>query len=235
MFERTCACACFSQARLADMGFSLSFQGNMFVSPIFASRRAGMGVEFVDIELDTLGIDAEKLNQKDLKDKIVCMMHTGGVVSKDCEKIRNICEQNSAILVEDCAQSFGSTKFGEHCGTHGHYAIFSFAATKIFTSVAGGAILHNNSKIHDLIVGYTNCGKLVPYGEQTCDLEGFSARLTEIQSAMLNGIDLVHRLKIRQNAADIYYEHLKDLEGSAFRKIYFSEENILYHLMYSES
>lgn len=206
------------------------FQGNMFVSPIFSSRRAGMDVEFVDIELDTLGIDSEKLVEKDLKDKIVCMMHTGGVVSKDSEKIREICDKNSALLVEDCAQSFGSTKFGEHCGTHGHYAIFSFAATKIFTSVAGGAILHNDSKIHDLIVGYTNCGKLVPYGEQTCDLEGFSARLTEIQSAMLNGIDLDQRLKVRQNAANIYFEHLRDLEGKAFRKIYFSEENNNYRL-----
>ena len=37
------------------------FQGNMFVSPIFSSRRACMDVEFVDIELDTLGIDADKL------------------------------------------------------------------------------------------------------------------------------------------------------------------------------
>ena len=29
---------------------NIIFQGNMFVSPIFASRRAGMKIEFVDIE-----------------------------------------------------------------------------------------------------------------------------------------------------------------------------------------
>ena len=91
------------------------FQGNMFVSPIFAARRAGMEIEFVDIELDTLGLDIKQLEKKNIKDKIVCMMHTGGVVSKNCKDVRKLCDNQSSILVEDCAQSFGSKKFGKHC------------------------------------------------------------------------------------------------------------------------
>jgi dTDP-4-amino-4,6-dideoxygalactose transaminase len=47
---------------------------------------------------------------------------------------------------------------------------------------------------------------------------------------MLNGIDLDHRLEVRQNTANIYFDHLKDLEGKAFRKIYFSKENNNYRL-----
>ena len=206
------------------------FQGNMFVSPIFAARRAGMEVEFVDIELDALGMNIAELKKKNARDKVVCMMHSGGVVSKKMNDFRKLCNDMGSILIEDCAQSFGSSKQDKHCGSSGHFGIFSFASTKIFTSVAGGAVVHNDRVIHDLIIGYTNCGKLVPFGEQTCDLEGFSARLTEIQSAILCGLDLEWRLKVRKKCSEIYYNELISLEESAFRKIYFSNDNNNYRL-----
>jgi len=53
----------------------------------------------------------------------------------------------------------------KHCGNNSHFGTFSFASTKIFTSVSGGAVVHNDPKIHDLIIGYTNCGKRIPFGE----------------------------------------------------------------------
>ena len=206
------------------------FQGNMFVSPIFAARRAGMEVEFVDIELDTLGMNIVELKKKNIEDQVVCMMHTGGVVSKNVDDFRKLCDDMGSIFIEDCAQSFGSSNQGKHCGNNSHFGTFSFASTKIFTSVAGGAVVHNDPKIHDLIIGYTNCGKRVPFGEQTCDLEGFSARLTEIQSAILCGLDLEWRFKVRKRCSEIYYNDLISLEGSAFRKIYFSKDNNNYRL-----
>ncbi len=206
------------------------FQGNMFVSPIFAARRAGMQVEFVDIELESLGMDMSKLEVHDIKDQVVCLMHTGGVVSDDIQSFREICESKSGILVEDCAQSFGSSKRGAHCGTSAHYGIFSFASTKIFTSVSGGAIAHDNEDVHDLIVTYTNCGKRVPFGAPVCDIEGFSARLTEIQSAILVGLNLEWRLKIRKKCSEIYYNELMTLEGKELRRIYYSDDINNYRL-----
>ena len=133
-------------------------------------------------------------------------------------------------MLEDCAQSFGSTDASAHCGTFGDFATFSFASTKIFTSVSGGAVVHNDSEIHDLIIGYTNCGKRVPFGEQTCDIEGFSARLTEIQSAILCGLDMDWRMKVRGKCSEIYFNELFNLEGEYFRKIYFSNQNNNYRL-----
>ena len=62
-------------------------------------------------------------------------MHTGGIVSKNINDFRKICDDKESILVEDCAQSFGSSNQDKHCGSNGHFGTFSFASTKIFTSV----------------------------------------------------------------------------------------------------
>ena len=59
----------------------------MFVSPIFASRRAGMKIEFVDIELETLGMNPNNLKSINLANKLLCMMHTGGIISKNTKKL----------------------------------------------------------------------------------------------------------------------------------------------------
>ena len=200
------------------------FQGNQFVSPIFAARRAGMEVDFVDIELESISMDYDSLIQKNISDSIICLMHTGGIISKDIRLIQSYCLEQNNLLVEDCAQSFGSTFNGTESGSFAVYSIFSFAATKIFTSINGGAILHDDEDAHKIMTSLINCGKRTPFGEQVCDYEGFSARLTEIQSAMLCGIDIDKRLKHRKDLAAIYNDELKILEYEGkIRKIYNNE------------
>jgi len=204
---------------------NIIFQGNMFVSPIFASRRAGMKIEFVDIELETLGMNPNSLKSINLNNKLLCMMHTGGIISKNTKEIVEHSHLNNSIVIEDCAQSFGSKYDDIHCGTIGDYGVFSFASTKIFTSINGGAVVHNDREIHDQIHAYTNCGKRTPFGEQVCDYEGFSARLTEIQSSILCGLDLNWRLNTRKKCAEIYNDYLSPFEGDVIRKIYHYKEN----------
>lgn len=208
------------------------FQGNQFVSPIFAARRAGMEVDFIDIELESISMDYDSLIQKDISNSIICLMHTGGIINKDIHLIQSYCREYNNLLVEDCAQSFCSTFNGTDSGSFADYSIFSFAATKIFTSISGGAVLHDDEDVHKIMTALINCGKRTPFGEQVCDYEGFSARLTEIQSAMLCGIDIDRRLKHRKDLADIYNDALTILEYEGkVRKIYNNEGTNYYKYM----
>ena len=52
-----------------------------------------------------------------------------------------MCKEKGAILIEDCAGSFGSTINGKLTGTYGDFAVFSFSASKTFHSPTKGGFV----------------------------------------------------------------------------------------------
>ena len=53
----------------------------------------------------------------------------------------NIAKNFNLIIVEDAAESLGSTYHGQHTGTFGLLGTLSFNGNKIITTGGGGAIL----------------------------------------------------------------------------------------------
>lgn len=60
------------------------------------------------------------------------------------DQIREICNQNNAILIEDAAEALGATIDGRQCGSFGDYSAISFNGNKIITGSSGGCLLTNN-------------------------------------------------------------------------------------------
>ena len=54
------------------------------------------------------------------------------------DEIMAICAEHDVPLVEDAAESLGSTWKGRHTGTFGKYGIYSFNGNKIITTSGGG-------------------------------------------------------------------------------------------------
>lgn len=113
------------------------------VNPI--SYEGGLQV-FIDSELDTWNMDPialEKAFTKYPHPKAVILVHLFGTPAK-IDEIKEICEFHKVPLIEDAAESLGSTYKGKHTGSFGKYSILSFNGNKIITTSGGGMFLSND-------------------------------------------------------------------------------------------
>ncbi len=74
--------------------------------------------------------------------KAVIVVHLYGICAK-IEQIAEICRKYHVPLIEDAAESLGTTYQGRYTGTFGDYGIISFNGNKIITSSGGGMLLIN--------------------------------------------------------------------------------------------
>ena len=58
----------------------------------------------------------------------------------------DICKEHGATLIEDAAESLGSTYKGKMTGTFGKYGIYSFNGNKIITTSGGGMIVSESEE-----------------------------------------------------------------------------------------
>ncbi|MGC8074610.1 DegT/DnrJ/EryC1/StrS family aminotransferase, partial [Salmonella enterica] len=61
----------------------------------------------------------------------------------EMDELQEICNTYDVPLIEDAAESLGSTYKGKKSGTFGKYGVFSFNGNKIITSSGGGALIAN--------------------------------------------------------------------------------------------
>lgn len=95
---------------------------------------------FIDAEPDTWNMSPQALKrayEKYPNPKAVICVHLYGTPAKLGE-IQEICQAHGTPLIEDAAESLGSTYRGKHTGTFGRYGIYSFNGNKIITTSGGG-------------------------------------------------------------------------------------------------
>lgn len=74
--------------------------------------------------------------------KYVVFVHLYGIAA-DVDEIKSICDEYGAVIIEDAAESLGTTYKGKQTGTFGDYGIFSFNGNKIITTSGGGMLVCN--------------------------------------------------------------------------------------------
>ena len=79
---------------------------------------------------------------KDNLPKAVIIVHLYGLAS-NIKEIKSICNDYNVPLIEDAAESLGTTIDDQYTGTFGDYGIISFNGNKIITSSGGGMLLFN--------------------------------------------------------------------------------------------
>jgi len=75
----------------------------------------------------------------------VIVVHLYGLAA-DMDRIMELCKKHNAILIEDAAESLGTTYKGKHTGTIGDYGIYSFNGNKIITTSGGGMLVSNDEE-----------------------------------------------------------------------------------------
>ncbi|WP_368657370.1 DegT/DnrJ/EryC1/StrS family aminotransferase [Metabacillus halosaccharovorans] len=105
---------------------------------------------FIDSEPETWNMSPQAL-EKALKDsfmngslpKAVIVVNLYGQIAK-MDEIVSLCNQYDVPIIEDAAESLGSTYKGKASGTFGKFGVFSFNGNKIITTSSGGMLVSND-------------------------------------------------------------------------------------------
>jgi perosamine synthetase len=104
-------------------------------------------IKYVDININTLNIDTDKLYLSINKNtKAIIVSHNFGIVYEDIELIKRKFPQ--LIIIEDCAHTFGSVSLNnKKAGLIGDASFFSFEYSKPITCGFGGLLIINNKEM----------------------------------------------------------------------------------------
>ena len=98
---------------------------------------------FIDTEYDTWNMDPaalEKAFELYPNTKVIVVVNLYGTPAK-YDEICAIAQKHGAIIIEDAAESLGSTYKGRPTGSFGLYNVISFNGNKIITGSGGGMLL----------------------------------------------------------------------------------------------
>ncbi|ASF38487.1 pyridoxal phosphate-dependent aminotransferase [Halobacillus halophilus] len=78
--------------------------------------------------------------------KAVIMANIYGQSGK-MDELMTLCDHYRVPIIEDAAESLGSTYHGKHSGSFGDFGVYSFNGNKIITTSGGGMLVSNNEII----------------------------------------------------------------------------------------
>lgn len=171
-----------------------------FVATANAIQYANAHPVFLDVEETSMSLCPEKLaawltNNVVMQDGLpvnklsnrmvsACVpMHTFGFIG-DIEAIIKVCEPYNIPVVEDAAESLGSTLNGRHAGTFGVCAAISFNGNKIMTTGGGGMLVTDNDDIASLARHLSTTAKQPHKWEYVHDMVGYNYRMPNLNAAL---------------------------------------------------
>lgn len=206
-----------------DIVFCSSLTFSASANPILYQNATPV---FIDSEMDTWNMSPialekafkkyEELNQLP---KAVIVVNLYGQSAK-MNEILKICKKYNTLVIEDAAESLGSTYFGQQSGTFGDFGVYSFNGNKIITTSGGGMLVsRNQEKIANALFLATQArDKALHYEHSTI---GYNYRLSNISAGIGRGQMKVldQRIKERRKIFRNYYEALNHFDGFEFQPI----------------
>lgn len=174
-------------------------QALSFVATANAIKYTGATPYFVDVDRETLGMSPNALKNfledVEVRDEIpyyiptgqkvgaVIPMHTFGFPC-EIDKIAELCADYNIPLIEDAAESLGSTYKEQHTGTFGLLGAYSFNGNKTITSGAGGIIVTNDDELGPLAKHLSTQAKKPHKWEYEHDMLGYNYRCPNLNAAL---------------------------------------------------
>lgn len=153
---------------------------NTFMATPLAIEHAGAKVQFVDCNRFDLCMSFEdmKARAEKYKPSAVWVVHIGGHIAFEIDKIAGYCREKGIILLEDCAHSHGAAWNGKKTGEWGDAGVYSFYATKTLTTGEGGMLVSKNKDLIEFAKKFRN------YGKFDYKVHGLNFRITEFTAAI---------------------------------------------------
>ncbi|EJV69992.1 pyridoxal phosphate-dependent aminotransferase [Bacillus mycoides] len=178
---------------------------------------------FIDSDFETWNMSPQALerafcdaNKEKRLPKAVIVVHLYGQSAK-MDEILALCDKYNVPVIEDAAESLGSTYKGKASGTLGKFGIYSFNGNKIITTSSGGMLVSNDIEaIQKARFLATQARDPAPHYQHS-EL-GYNYRMSNI----LAGIGraqlkvLEERVKARRYIFEYYYKELSYIPGLNF-------------------
>lgn len=186
-----------------------------YVASANAIRYTGATPKFVDSRADTWQCDIEQLASRITpRTRAVMAVHLYNGCC-DMAALRGICAEHGLLLVEDCAESFGTSFDGLHTGNFGSIGVFSFFGNKTVTTGEGGMLVCNDPSL-DRRIRHLRGQGLAEAREYWHDALGYNYRMTNVCAAIglaqMERADELVAAKARLAAG--YAERLRDVPVS---------------------
>ena len=175
-------------------------QALTFAATAAAIRHVGSEPVFVDVDRDSMGMSPESL--RDFF-KTCSVIRSGQVINKRTgrriaavvpmhtfghpvriQDISDICATYGVTLVEDAAESIGSTVDGKSTGMFGTAAVLSFNGNKPITTGGGGMIISNDDSVAERARYLSTTAKRKHRWEFFHDDVGYNLRLPNVNAAI---------------------------------------------------
>ena len=178
-----------------------------FVATANSVFSTGAKPVFVDILKENFTMDPDDLQKKITKNtKAIVPVHLYGNVAY-LDRISEIAKKFNIPIIEDSAQSLGSTFKKKHTGTFFEMGCFSMYPAKVMTAGEGGFVVTNSKKLRDKLLMIRNHGMVKGYDTR---ILGLNLRLPEINAAIakIQMKKLPKFLKTRERNAKLLSELL---------------------------
>lgn len=169
---------------------------------------------FIDSEYETWNMDPAALEHAfelypDVR--LVVLVNLYGTPAK-LDEIKKICDEHSAILIEDAAESMGALYHGKQTGTFGDYGVVSFNGNKIITGSSGGAFICDDENVAAEVRKWSTQSREAAPWYQHEEL-GYNYRMSNIIAGIVRGqYEFLEEHKAKKRAI---YERYKE----AFRNL----------------
>lgn len=162
---------------------------NTFMATPLAVLEAGGRVEFVDCNREDLCMSFADFEAKaqQHRPKAVFLVHIGGHIAFDVERIAAYCREHGIFLLEDCAHAHGAAWDDRRPGTWGDAGVYSLYATKTISAGEGGILTSRHPELLEYARKFRN------YGKPDYDIRGLNFRMSEFAAAL--GLVQIERLE----------------------------------------
>ncbi len=153
---------------------------NTFMATPLAAIGAGAAVEFVDCNRSDLCMSFEDFERKAERHKprAAILVHIGGHIGFDSERIAAYCRANDIFLLEDCAHAHGAEWGERRPGGFGDAGVYSLYATKTVSTGEGGVLVSADAELIEFARKFRN------YGKFEHEVDGLNFRMSEFTAAL---------------------------------------------------
>ncbi len=157
-------------------------------------------------EVDWNGcLDIDKISL-DKKVKAIIYVDLNGR-SGDMYRVKNFCEKNKLVFIEDSCQALGSKYEGQYLGSFGRFGCFSMGFHKIITTGQGGFIVSHTQEDYETIERLKDFGRLKG-GSDVHDHLGFNFKFTDLQAVF--GIEQLKTMRWKMKKKRQLYQWYND-------------------------
>ncbi|MFZ1619650.1 MAG: DegT/DnrJ/EryC1/StrS aminotransferase family protein, partial [Microgenomates group bacterium] len=133
-------------------GDLVGFSALTWSTNVMPLLQLGLQAVPIDVELDTLNVSSKKFEETISKFPVKLLFLTNLLgFCDDIDKIKNLCEKNYIILIEDNCESLGTVYKGKKLGNFGLASTFSFYVGHHMSTIEGGAVCTDNEQLASML------------------------------------------------------------------------------------